>query len=128
MLSIYRHEPMVRSHFVDPRVNADDRIVILGIFGLIHDLIRETLGQKMPIWQDITMTREEIHHLLDTIRSILDSAHITTIEDYLDYILNIILNEDNICSKELKRSYMSNEIVQFVRSKILNDRYYTYFK
>ena len=73
------------------------------------------------------LTRDDILQLLNDMKHMLTPIKLDTLEDYTAYIIDVITSQDNHISKELNRSYMSSEIIQYAIDYIILSRTYERF-
>lgn len=113
-VTIYDYLPMVRSHYVDPRITN----------GGYTDI-----SPFLPIYKTLVRERFEYSELLRTIGKIfqqfIDNG-LNSRKGCLDYIMRIIETQDNIISKELRRSNKRKEILEFVKNRVMSIYYQVY--
>lgn len=108
-VNIYNYMPMVRSHYIDPRPGlytpaAPD----FNMFSRFINII-EPFNFK---------TSDDIEELMFTYALAkdmwLEDLGIQQANDFIEYIVNFVVNRNNYVAKEFKRSYMKDKILDFI--------------
>lgn len=115
-LNVMNYLPMVRNHYIDPRINNNTRITVFG------PIIKLILHKNLKSLELCVLKT-----LYTQICILYTSMGYNTQEDYVEYIINFITNEANYVSKQLNRSFMKSQICDFTENIVrkLYNKYYS---